>query len=108
MKKQISKTIGCLATALALAGCTHSSNQTAQMSRQHQVAIGISRDGALTVDGAQCRQNDLAARLTEFVVKQPTVVVVRAAPGTPFKKLAGVMDASETAGVQQVSLATAK
>jgi len=108
MKKQIIKTIRCVALAFTLAGCLHTITPTAWKDLQRRVAISITHDGALLIAGEQCQPSQLASKLTELAAKCLTTVVVRADAGVPYRQVAAVMDACKTAGLQQVSLVATK
>jgi biopolymer transport protein ExbD len=103
MKRHIITTIACVAAALAVAGCARTTKTA-----QHQVSITVARSGALSVAGQQCSPSQLPARLTGFTVKQPVAVLLQADTGAPYKQVVAVLDACTAAGVERVTLATAK
>ena len=110
MKKRIITAVGCIAVALGLVGCAHTSGTVAaqdkqQVTQQQQVTIAIARDGTITLAGRRCPPNQLGERLSRMGARK---AVVQADKQASFTEILAVLSACKAAGVEQVSLATNK
>jgi len=108
MKKHILTTIGCIAVAFTIAGCSRTANTTTPNTAQQQVSISIADDGALSVSGEQCPSSELTAKLRQLADKKVTSVTVQMSAKTPATQMKAVMDACQAAGIKKISLVTAK
>ena len=114
MKKHIITIVGCIAVAIGIVGCAHTSGTVSGQDKQQevtqhrvtqQVTIAIARDGKLTLEGRRCPPNQLGERLSGMGARK---AVVQADKQASFTEVLAVLSACKAAGVEQVSLAPVK
>jgi len=108
MKKHILTilTIGCVAVAFTLAGCSRTASTLTGENIQQQVSISVSGDGAFSVAGEQCPPEELASKLRQMVASGATNAIVQNV-GVSSNQLMAMMQACDAAGFRGITLATA-
>jgi len=99
-------TIGCVAVAITLAGCSRTASTVTGENTQRQVSISVSGDGAFSVGGEQCPPEELASKLRQMVASGATNAIVQNA-GVSSNQFMAMMQACDAAGFQRITLATA-
>ncbi len=79
---------------------------TGRTAADQNVAVTVTRDGALFVNEQPVTVGELAERLRGFVAADPgVVVIVNAADDVAHRRVVGALDAARAAGVGRVAIA---
>jgi biopolymer transport protein ExbD len=83
-------------------------SKTTEELKDTQLTIGVRKDGAVFVQGAELKPEALAARLREEKKKGKLDVVIAGDKDVPLQKMLDVMDVVRGEGIQSVGIAAAK
>lgn len=78
---------------------------TAVPQEQTQIAIFITKDGAVYLGGQEVRVEDLLDKLSQEAQRGKTVVIISGDRGVPYGKVVDVLDAVRLSGLEYIALA---
>lgn len=78
---------------------------TAVPQEQTQIAIFITKDGAVYLGGQEVRVEELLDKLSQEAQRGKTVVIISGDRGVPYGKVVDVLDAVRLSGLEYIALA---